>query len=101
MYLLHTGTHLAHRETLRRRHAAAEVLVISLDHFVVGRVKQLDSAIRTAIMYGGRPVDPVSMATAAGADAQGARTGTRPPVQSCHVTWRRGGPLPRSRGVHR
>ncbi len=45
--------------------------------------------------------DPISMATAAGADAQGARTGTRPPVQSCHVTWRRGGPLPRSRGVHR
>ncbi len=73
--------------TLRRRHAAAEVLVISFDHFAVRRVKQLDSAIRTAIMYGGRPVDPVSMATAAGADAvrPGHDTLTAEDVAACHT----------------
>jgi glycerophosphoryl diester phosphodiesterase len=46
-----------------------EVLVISNDHFAVRRIKQLDPAVKTAIVYGGRPVDPVSMAVAAGADA--------------------------------
>jgi glycerophosphoryl diester phosphodiesterase len=55
--------------TLQRQQATAEVLVISNDHFAVQRVKQLDPSIKTAIMYGGRPLDPVGMARAAGADA--------------------------------
>jgi len=55
--------------TVQQHEAEAEVLVISFDHFAVQRVKQLDSRMKTAIMYGGRPLDAVAMARAAGADA--------------------------------
>jgi glycerophosphoryl diester phosphodiesterase len=55
--------------TLRDRDAVAEVLVISNDHFAVRRVKELEAAVSTAILYGGRPIDPVGMARAALADA--------------------------------
>jgi len=55
--------------TLQRHRATREVLVISSDHHAVHRVKQLDATIPIAIMYGGRLLDPVGMARAAGADA--------------------------------
>ena len=32
-------------------------------------MKELQAAVRTAIVYGGRPIDPVGRARAAGADA--------------------------------
>ena len=54
---------------LRAHDAVGEVLVISSDHHAVRQVKALAPAVATAIMYGGRPVDPVAMARAAGADA--------------------------------
>jgi glycerophosphoryl diester phosphodiesterase len=54
---------------LDHRRAQAEVLVISFDHFAVRRMKQLDPSVRTAVMYAGRPLDPVGLARAAGADA--------------------------------
>jgi glycerophosphoryl diester phosphodiesterase len=56
-------------ETLRRHDATAEVLVISNDHHAVRRVKQLDASVKTAIMYGGRMLDPVGMAQAADVEA--------------------------------
>jgi glycerophosphoryl diester phosphodiesterase len=54
---------------LDHRRSQAEVLVTSFDHFAVRRVKQLDPSVRTAVMYAGRPLDPVGLARAAGADA--------------------------------
>jgi len=63
------------------------VLVISFDHFAVRRVKQLDSRVKTAIMYGGRPLDAVAMARAAGADAvrPSHETLTAQDVAACHA----------------
>jgi glycerophosphoryl diester phosphodiesterase len=55
--------------TLQQHQATREVLVISNDHHAVHRVKQLDASVPIAIMYGGRLLDPVGMARAAGADA--------------------------------
>ncbi len=54
---------------LRQHGAEAEVLVISFDHFAARRVKVLAPAVKTAVMYGGRPIDAVAMARAAHADA--------------------------------
>ncbi len=73
--------------TLRQHQATAEVLVISFDHVAVQRVKQLDPAVKTAIMYGGRPLDPVGMARAAGADAvrPGHHTLTAEDVVACQT----------------
>jgi glycerophosphoryl diester phosphodiesterase len=55
--------------TLQQQDATGSVLVISNDHHAVRRVKELDAGINTAIMYGGRMLDPVGMAREAGADA--------------------------------
>jgi glycerophosphoryl diester phosphodiesterase len=55
--------------TLREHQATDDVLVISNDHVAVWRVKQLEPAVKTAIMYGGRLLDTVAAARAAGADA--------------------------------
>jgi len=73
--------------TLRAQQATREVLVISSDHHAVKRVKQLDATIPTAIMYGGRPLDPVGMARAAGADAvrPDQWTVTAEDVEVCHA----------------
>jgi glycerophosphoryl diester phosphodiesterase len=72
---------------LERQAAEAEVLVISFDHFAVRRVKQLAPAVKTAIMYAGRPLDPVGMARAAGADAvrPDQYTVTGEDVAACHA----------------
>jgi glycerophosphoryl diester phosphodiesterase len=71
---------------LRQHRAEPEVLVISFDHFAVRRVKGLDPVVKTAVMYGGRPIDPVAMARAAGADAvrPGHDTLTADDVATCH-----------------
>jgi glycerophosphoryl diester phosphodiesterase len=73
--------------TLQRADATADVLVISSDHHAVRRVKQLDPAAKTAIMYGGRMLDPVGMARAAGAEAvrPGHYTLTAADVAVCHA----------------
>lgn len=70
----------------QQHRAEAEVLVISFDHFAVRRGKELAPAVKTAVMYGGRPIDPVAMARAAGADAvrPGHDTLTADDVAACH-----------------
>lgn len=74
-------------ETLKRQDAVSEVLVISFDHHAAYRVKQLDPAVTTAIMYGGRMLDPVGLARAAGADAvrPGHATLRAEDVAACHA----------------
>ena len=53
---------------LREHGATADVLVISADHPAVRQVKELEPTVKTAIMYGGRLIDPVGTARGAGAD---------------------------------
>ncbi len=66
--------------TLLRQHGAeAEVLAISFDHIAVRRVKQVAPAVKTAVMYGGRLIDPVAVARSAAPDALPRRL---------HRTWR-------------
>lgn len=52
---------------LRAHSMAQSALVISFDHPSVRRVKELDAAIATGILYVARPVDAVTLAHAAGA----------------------------------
>ena len=55
---------------LIRRHGMTDrVLVISFDHPTVRRVKTLAPELATGVLYSGRPIDPVGLARAAGADA--------------------------------
>ena len=53
---------------VERMQAAEDVAFISFDHFVPAGVKQARPHWTTGVLYVGRPVDPVSLATAAGAD---------------------------------
>jgi glycerophosphoryl diester phosphodiesterase len=71
---------------LQEHRAEAEVLVISLDHFAVRHVKELAPAVKTAVTYGGRPIDPVGVARAAGADSVRPNhdTLTADDVVACH-----------------
>lgn len=55
---------------LVRRHAMTDqVIVISFDHPTVARVKALAPEIAAGTLYSCRPIDPVGLARAAGADA--------------------------------
>jgi glycerophosphoryl diester phosphodiesterase len=55
---------------LRAADMAEQVIVISFDHRVVQRVKDLEPGLLTGVLYAGRPVDGgVSLARQAGADA--------------------------------
>ena len=48
--------------------AGEDVAFISFDHFIPAGVKQARPAWQTGVLFVGRPVDPVHLATAAGAD---------------------------------
>lgn len=54
---------------LDRTQMRSQVLVISFDHHSVRKVKQLAADVPTGVLYGARVIDPVALATAAGADA--------------------------------
>ena len=56
-------------DLIRRHEMVDRVLVISFDHPTVKRVKELAPELATGVLYSGRPIHPVSLARAAGADA--------------------------------
>ncbi len=47
---------------------ADQVLVTSFDHPAIAHLRQLDTTIATGLLYAARPLDPVGLAQAAGAD---------------------------------
>ena len=53
---------------LRDQQMIGDVVLISFDHQVVRRVKDLEPALRTGILYVSRVVDPVSLAAQSGAE---------------------------------
>lgn len=55
-------------ECLRRHGVAQDAQIISFDHFLPLRVKEIDPAIATGINYGGAPVEPLLDALMAKAD---------------------------------
>src|SRR6266702_7074370 len=55
--------------TLDRHGMTGQAIVISFDHRAVQRVRALDSRIVTGVLYACRPVDALSLARDAGADA--------------------------------
>lgn len=56
-------------EVLEKHALAERVIVISFDHGVVKRLKELDGRIATGVLYAGRPLNAVEVARAATADA--------------------------------
>ncbi len=56
-------------DLIRHHKMQDQVLVISFDHRVVQRVKTLAPELATGILYNCRPVDPLALARACGADA--------------------------------
>jgi len=46
-----------------------DVMLIAFDHFALREAREASPTILTGALYVGRPVDPVSLATACGADA--------------------------------
>lgn len=55
---------------LIRRHGMVDrVLVISFDHPTMRQVKELAPEVATGVLYSGRPIDPITLAHAAGANA--------------------------------
>jgi glycerophosphoryl diester phosphodiesterase len=56
-------------QTLDRHGMTDQAIVISFDHRAVRRVRALDSRIVTGVLYACRPVDALSLARQAGADA--------------------------------
>ncbi|MCK6528125.1 glycerophosphodiester phosphodiesterase [Myxococcota bacterium] len=67
--VVYPGIGAAVVEALSRHGMTERALVISFDHVAVQRVKALDDRVATGVLYAGRPVDPVALARAAGADA--------------------------------
>lgn len=56
-------------ELLRRHGMIDRAIVISFDHPTTQRVKWLAPELATGVLYACRPIDPVSLARTAGADA--------------------------------
>lgn len=56
-------------ELIRRHEMVDQTIVISFDHPTVARVKALAPEIATGTLWSCRPIDPVGVARAAGADA--------------------------------
>ena len=54
---------------LEQHGMASDAIVISFDHASVRRIRELSDDIATGVLYAARPIDPVSLAIAAGADA--------------------------------
>lgn len=62
------GSEPAVLEVLRRHAALDRCLIKAFDHRLVARVKQLEPRLRAGCLLVARPVDPVGIARAAGAD---------------------------------
>ena len=56
-------------ELIRRKEMVDQTIVISFDHATVARVKALAPEIAAGALWSCRPIDPVAVAQAAGADA--------------------------------
>jgi len=56
-------------DLIRRHEMQDHVIVISFDHRVVKRVKEIAPELATGVLYNCRPVDPLMLARACGADA--------------------------------
>ena len=54
-------------ELLERHRMRERALVISFDHHALGRLRALDPSVATGVLYFGRPLDPVLLAGAVGA----------------------------------
>jgi glycerophosphoryl diester phosphodiesterase len=54
-------------ELLERHAMRGRALVISFDHHALRRVRALDGEVLSGVLYGGRPIDAVPLAQAAGA----------------------------------
>lgn len=54
---------------IREQDLVDDCFLISFDHPEVRRVKALEPRLATGVLFAGRPVDPISLARAAGADA--------------------------------
>ena len=67
--LYYAGIERAVVESLDRTGMTERSIVISFDHPAVKRVKALDPRIATGVLYAGRPVDGVTLARQADADA--------------------------------
>jgi glycerophosphoryl diester phosphodiesterase len=67
--IYYEGIEQAVVEALDRAQMSERSIVISFDHPVVRRLKEIDSRVATGVLYAGRPVDPVEMARSAHADA--------------------------------
>lgn len=55
-------------EALARAQMTERAVVISFDHHAVKRMREADDRLITGILYAARPVDPIAMARAAGAE---------------------------------
>ena len=65
--LLYEGIEAKVVELLDRHGMRERALVISFDHHALRRVRDLDPAIATGVLYFGRPLDPTPLARAVGA----------------------------------
>jgi glycerophosphoryl diester phosphodiesterase len=54
---------------LQERDLVGRTNISSFDHFVLRRMRQLLPTVETGMLYSGRPIDPVAMARACGANA--------------------------------
>jgi glycerophosphoryl diester phosphodiesterase len=73
-------------DLMRDHHALTSAHVISFNHRIVKRVKQLEPKITTACLLYGLPIDPVAIAKAANADGLSIALATvdRQLVHDCH-----------------
>lgn len=67
--LYYAGIESAVADALERHGMLERAIVICFDHATVKRLKELNPRIATGVLYAGRPVDPLSLARAARADA--------------------------------
>lgn len=67
--IYYEGIERAVRDALERCGMTERAIVISFDHPVVKRLKDLEPRVATGVLYAGRPADSVGLARAANADA--------------------------------
>lgn len=74
-------------EAIQQTGMVDQTIVISFDHAVVQRVKQLNGAITTGVLYAGKPLDPALLAKQAQADAVLPHWAyvTKDDVAACHA----------------
>ncbi|MBI2940296.1 MAG: hypothetical protein HYY04_07620 [Chloroflexi bacterium] len=67
--ILYTGIEEQIIAALAEHSMTDAAIVVSFDHLSIRRIRELSSIVATGVLYAARPVDPVALATAAGADA--------------------------------